>query len=133
MSSVTDMTRGKPLQLILRFTLPLFVGNLFQQLYNVVDSIVVGRFVSKDALAAVGASFSLMNFITAILIGICMGCGVVFSQYFGAGDIPRLKRAVSTAPVSYTHLEVYKRQLYGGRPAGAERPVIYCKYIFYQK
>ena len=97
MSSVTDMTRGKPLQLILRFTLPLFVGNLFQQLYNVVDSIVVGRFVSKDALAAVGASFSLMNFITAILIGICMGCGVVFSQYFGAGDIPRLKRAVSTA------------------------------------
>ena len=97
MSSVTDMTRGKPLQLILRFTLPLFVGNLFQQLYNVVDSIVVGRFVSKDALAAVGASFSLMNFITAILIGICMGCGVVFAQYYGAGDIPRLKRAVSTA------------------------------------
>ncbi|HCQ90502.1 MAG TPA: MATE family efflux transporter, partial [Clostridium sp.] len=70
---------------------------IFQQVYNMVDSIVVGRFVGKNALAAVGSSFSLMNFITLLIIGLCMGSSIVISQYFGAEDYEGLKRVVSTS------------------------------------
>ena len=96
-SVVKDMTSGNPLSLIVRFAIPLWIGNLFQQLYNVVDSAVVGRYVSTDALASVGAAFSLMNFVSAIIIGMCMGCAVVFSQQFGAGDYTQLKKSISTS------------------------------------
>ena len=83
---VMDMKRGSPTKLILKFAFPMLIGNIFQQVYNMVDSIVVGRFVGKNALAAVGSSFSLMNFITLLLIGLCMGSSIVISQYFGAED-----------------------------------------------
>lgn len=92
-----DMTKGPVLPLILSFAFPLWLGNMFQQFYNVVDSVVVGRFVSKGALAAVGASFSLMTFVSAIIIGMCMGCSVIFSRLFGAKDHENLQRSVSTS------------------------------------
>ncbi|EPS47225.1 multi antimicrobial extrusion protein (Na(+)/drug antiporter), MATE family of MDR efflux pumps [Clostridium botulinum A1 str. CFSAN002368] len=82
MSSTTkDLTKGSPLKVILKFSLPMIVGNIFQQLYNVVDSIIVGKFIGTKALAAVGSSFAIMVFITSILLGLCMGTSIVFSQF----------------------------------------------------
>jgi len=92
-----DRKKGNPTKLILNFAFPMLIGNIFQQVYNMVDSIVVGRFVGKNALAAVGSSFSLMNFITLLIIGLCMGSSIVISQYFGAEDYEGLKRVVSTS------------------------------------
>ncbi|SHJ75838.1 putative efflux protein, MATE family [Clostridium amylolyticum] len=92
-----DMTKGNPTKIILFFAFPMLLGNIFQQLYNMVDSIVVGKFVGKEALAAVGSSFMLMNFFSAIIIGLCMGTSVVLSQYFGAGDYTKLRKSISTA------------------------------------
>ena len=73
-----DLTSGNITKSLLRFAFPIMVGNLLQQLYNVVDTLIVGQFLGKDALAAVGASYSLMTFLTSILMGLCMGSGVVF-------------------------------------------------------
>lgn len=92
-----DMTKGNPTRIILFFAFPMLLGNIFQQLYNMVDSIVVGKFVGKEALAAVGSSFMLMNFFSAIIIGLCMGTSVVLSQYFGAEDYTKLRKSISTA------------------------------------
>ncbi|WP_461615092.1 MATE family efflux transporter [Clostridium sp. Marseille-QA1073] len=97
LTMVMDMKKGSPTKLILNFAFPMLIGNIFQQVYNMVDSIVVGRFVGKNALAAVGSSFSLMNFITLLIIGLCMGSSIVISQYFGAEDYEGLKRVVSTS------------------------------------
>ena len=76
---------------MLLFSLPLMVGNLLQQLYNLVDTWVVGRFVGADALAAVGASYSLMVFLTSVYIGLCMGSGSAFSMFFGKRDEDSMK------------------------------------------
>lgn len=92
-----DMTKGKPSALILKFALPMIIGNIFQQLYNVVDTIVVGKFIGKDALAAVGSSFAIVVFITSIIIGLCMGAGVVFSNLYGSKDFHKLSKAVFTS------------------------------------
>lgn len=92
-----DMREGNPTKLMLRFALPMLIGNIFQQLYNMVDSIVVGRFIGKNALAAVGTSFSIMNFITLVIIGLCMGSSVVISLYYGAEDYDNLKSVISTS------------------------------------
>ncbi len=89
-----DMTKGKPSGLILRFALPMIIGNIFQQLYNLVDTIVVGKFVGTNALAAVGSSFAIMVFITSIIIGLCMGTGVILSQYYGSRDMDKFKKAI---------------------------------------
>ncbi len=94
---VQDMTRGPVAKQIIVFTVPLFIGNIFQQLYNMVDAVVVGRFVGKDALAAVGTSFPAMFLLVALVMGLTMGASVVVSQLFGAGEIRRLRRAISTA------------------------------------
>jgi len=94
---IKDLTHGPPSKAIVSFAVPMVIGNLFQQLYNVVDSIVVGRFVGTGALAAVGSSFTLMVFITSILLGLCMGASVVFSQFFGAKNYADLKSTVSTS------------------------------------
>jgi putative MATE family efflux protein len=91
---ITDMTKGNPTRTILKFTLPFLVGNLFQQLYNIVDSIVVGRFIGKDALAAVGSSFMLMNFFSFVIIGLCMGASTVYSFFFGKKDYLRLRKSI---------------------------------------
>ena len=83
---VNNLTEGKPLKLLFFFAMPMVVGNLFQQLYNMVDSMVVGRFVGEDALAAVGSSFPVVFLSVAIAAGLSMGCTVVISQFFGAGN-----------------------------------------------
>ncbi|MGB4659074.1 MAG: MATE family efflux transporter [Mobilitalea sp.] len=96
--SVTkDMTSGSPTKLILKFSLPMLIGNLFQQFYNMVDSIVVGKFVGSDALAAVGATGSLVFLINSLTFGLAAGISIVIAQYFGARDYERVKRSFTTA------------------------------------
>lgn len=89
------MTKGNPLSVILKFTLPLFLGNIFQQLYNMVDTIVVGRFVGPDALAAVGSTGTIMFLVIGFSQGMCTGFTVLTSQRFGAGDAKGAKHSVA--------------------------------------
>lgn len=91
-----DMTSGSTWPLLVRFALPLLAGNLFQQLYNTVDSIVVGNYVGKEALAAIGSTTSLINTLVGFFMGLATGASVVISQYFGARDIPNLRKTVHT-------------------------------------
>ncbi|MFP4525150.1 MAG: MATE family efflux transporter [Bacteroidales bacterium] len=91
-----DLTKGKEGRLILRFALPMLLGNVFHQLYNIVDSMVVGNFIGKEALAAVGASFPVIFVFFALIIGIASGSTVVIAQYFGAGEIEKVKRTIDT-------------------------------------
>ena len=81
-----NLTQGPILQKLLRFSLPMIGGNLLQQVYNLVDTLVVGRCIGADALAAVGSAYTLMVFLTSIVIGLCMGSGAYFSADYGAGD-----------------------------------------------
>lgn len=85
-----DLTKGNIIGKLLGFSLPLMAGNLLQQLYNIVDTLIVGRVIGPEALAAVGASYTLMVFVTSILLGLCMGCGVFFSIQYGRKDFERL-------------------------------------------
>lgn len=96
-SITRDMTHGSPTKLILKFSIPMLIGNLFQQFYNMVDSIVVGNFVSSDALAAVGATGSLVFFIIGITFGLSAGISIVLSQFFGAKDYESVKKGFATA------------------------------------
>lgn len=89
-----DLTVGDPLKLIITFSLPMLFGNLFQQLYNMVDSIIVGRFVSTNALAAVGSTGALNFLILGFAIGICTGFGIKIAQAFGAKDYSAMRRYV---------------------------------------
>lgn len=91
-----DLTKGKVGKQILLFALPMVLGNVFQQLYSIVDSIIVGRFIGKEALAAVGASFPIIYTLIAMVIGVGSGATVVISQYFGAKDLVKVKRSIST-------------------------------------
>ncbi|WP_077610928.1 MATE family efflux transporter [Clostridium sp. Marseille-P2415] len=91
----TDMTRGNPLPIILKFTLPLLIGNIFQQLYNMADTIIVGRFVGPDALAAVGSTGTIMFLVIGFSQGMSTGFTVLTSQRFGAGDTNGAKRSVA--------------------------------------
>ena len=86
-----DLTEGSITKRLLRFAFPLMLGNLLQQFYNVADTWIVGRFLGSDALAAVGSSYTLMVFLTSILLGLCMGSGAFFSIQFGKRDFERLK------------------------------------------
>lgn len=95
------MLADRPGRAILLFALPMILGNLFQQFYNIVDSVVVGRFVSEEALAAVGASYSITNVFIAVAIGGGVGSAVLISQFFGAGQTTRMKTAVSTTLVNF--------------------------------
>lgn len=81
-----DLTEGKVVSRLVRFAAPLMAGNLLQQLYNVADTFIVGRYLGDEALAAVGSSYTLMVFLTSILIGLCMGSGVYLSMQFGKKD-----------------------------------------------
>ena len=88
-----DLTEGGITGRLLRFALPLMAGTLLQQLYNVADTLVVGRFLGADALAAVGSAYTLMTFLTSILLGLCMGSSAFFSIQFGRRDTERLKNS----------------------------------------
>ena len=92
-----DLTNGSPAKKIIAFAIPIFIGNLFQQIYSISDTFVVGRYLGKDALAAVGACSAVMVFITSIIIGLCMGSGVYFSDLYGAREYKKLSSAISTS------------------------------------
>lgn len=94
-SSVLNMTEGKPLSLLVRFSLPMLLGNLFQQLYNLADSVIVGRLVGSDALASVGATNSITFLFFALCNGIGSGGGIITSQYFGKGDESDVKKCIA--------------------------------------
>ena len=92
--SAKDMTVGAPWQRIAEFAVPMLLGNIAQQLYNTVDSIVVGKYVGDNALAAVGSSSPILNLLLALFVGISTGAGIIISQRFGAGDRKGLSRAI---------------------------------------
>ncbi len=93
-SGVLDMTEGKELPLIAKFAVPMLIGNLFQQLYNMVDSIVVGNYVGANALAAVGATGSIHFLFFSLCNGLATGIGILISQFFGAKDEVRVKKSI---------------------------------------
>lgn len=95
------MLEGTPGIALFLFALPLILGNLFQQFYNMVDSMIVGQFVGENALAAVGASYALTNVFVMIAIGGGMGASVITSQYLGAGDTEKMKTSVYTALLTF--------------------------------
>lgn len=91
------MTDGNITKHLVSYSLPLIMGNLFQLTYNAVDSMIAGRFIGKEALAATGMASPVMNIVILGISGICMGAGVLMSEFFGAGKYKELKRAMSTA------------------------------------
>lgn len=88
------MTVGGITSTLLRFTLPMMLGSLMQQCYNIADTLIVGRCIGPDALAAVGSAYALMVFLTSVLLGLAMGSGTVFSLQFGAGNFRGLRRSI---------------------------------------
>ena len=94
--STMDMTRGKPWRLITAFAIPVLLSQVFQQLYNTADALIVGRFLGDEALAAVSSSGTLIFLIISFFTGMSMGASVTISRYFGAGDYARVSRAVHT-------------------------------------
>lgn len=92
-----DLTQGNIMKNLLKFSFPIMVGNVLQQLYNVVDTLIVGRYLGKNALAAVGSSYTLMVFVTSIILGLCMGSSAFFSMQFGRRDQKRLEQGIYMA------------------------------------
>jgi len=105
-SSITDMTIGNPFKILWTFSLPMLLSSLFQQLYNIVDSIVAGKFIGVNALAAVGASYPITALFIAVAVGSSMGCSVVIAQIFGSKKYTTMKSAISTAIISLTSLSI---------------------------
>lgn len=89
-----DLTQGSVAKTILLFACPMILGNLLQQCYNIVDTLIVGKFLGSDALAAVGSAYTLMTFLTSIIIGLCMGSGTVFSVCFGKKNKQQMKNSI---------------------------------------
>lgn len=90
-----DLTQGNPLKIIIFFSIPILIGNLFQQLYNMVDTVIVGRYIGEEALAAVGTTGCLMFLVLGFANGIAQGFGVMIAQAFGAGNYKLLKHYVA--------------------------------------
>ncbi|MCR5347599.1 MAG: MATE family efflux transporter [Fretibacterium sp.] len=105
-TTVTDMTEGVIWRHLVSFAFPLFIGNIFQQLYNTVDSVVVGNFVGADALGAVTSTISIVFTLIGLFIGMAMGASVVISQYFGAKDLVNLRKSTHTAVVATVALSL---------------------------
>ena len=96
-SAQSDMTSGSPMKIILWFTLPIFIGNVFQQFYNMADAVIVGKFVGNNALAAVGSTGTIMFLINGFVIGMTAGFTVLTAQKFGAGDERGIRKSVTGA------------------------------------
>ncbi len=92
-----DLTTGNITSSLLRFAFPMMIGNLLQQCYNIADTLIVGRYLGENALAAVGSAFSLMTFLTSVILGLAMGSGTVFSIRYGQKDMVRLKEGILAA------------------------------------
>ncbi len=95
-----DLTKGSAGKVLLKFTLPLFISVVFQQMYSIADSMIAGKFAGEDALAAVGASYPITNIFNAVAIGCNIGCSVVISQFFGAKEYKKVKTAASTSLIA---------------------------------
>ncbi|MCR4950089.1 MAG: MATE family efflux transporter [Solobacterium sp.] len=95
-----DMTKGEPVKVIILFTIPMLIGNVAQQLYNTVDSIIVGRFVGDNALAAVGSAGPILNLMLVLFMGIATGAGIMVSQYYGARQRDELSRTIGACITS---------------------------------
>ena len=93
------MTKGNPMKIIFHFTLPIFIGNVFQQFYNMADAVIVGKFVGNRALAAVGSTGTIMFLIYGFVVGMTAGFTVLTAQKFGAGDMPAMRRTVAGASI----------------------------------
>ena len=119
-SSTKDLTTGSPMKLILGFMLPLLLGMLFQQFYNMVDSWVVGNFVGTSAMAAVGIAFPIIFLLTSLFIGMAVGTSILIAQFFGAGDRDGVRRSVDT--VYGAHLAADPAGSAGLRPHPAAYP-----------
>ena len=94
-----DMTVGKPMKVIINFTLPIFIGNVFQQFYNMADAVIVGKFVGTKALAAVGSTGTIMFLIWGFVAGMTAGFTVLTAQKFGAGDMDGMRKTVAGAGI----------------------------------
>lgn len=94
MKKAIDLTEGSITRTMLSFAVPMIAGNLLQQFYNVADTLIVGQFLGKDALAAVGSAYTLMIFLTSVLLGLCLGSGAVFSHRYGAKQTGILKKSI---------------------------------------
>ncbi|NLZ43566.1 MAG: MATE family efflux transporter, partial [Clostridia bacterium] len=94
-----DMTEGAPWKRIAEFMIPMLIGNVAQQLYNTADSIIVGRYIGDNALAAVGSAGPILHLLLVLFMGISMGAGIMVSQYFGAKDRENLSRAIGNSIV----------------------------------
>lgn len=104
-----DMTQGKIMPMLVHFTIPLVLGNLFQLTYNAVDSIIVGHFVGKEALAAVGICNPITTLFILFLNGLCMGASILIGMYYGAKDEEKLARQMSTTMLAgLTHMSLKK-------------------------
>lgn len=98
--NVVDMTRGEIAPQIIHFTLPLIIGNFFVLTYNAADSVIVGRFIGANAMAALGAASPVMNIMLFLIIGICLGMSVLMGNFFGKGDFVNLKKVISTSLIT---------------------------------
>ena len=102
-----DMTVGNPGKIILEFTLPVFIGNVFQQFYNMADTVIVGKFVGTGALAAVGSTGTIMFLILGFVMGMTAGFTVLTAQKFGAGDMKAMRQTVGSALILSTLMAVF--------------------------
>lgn len=103
---IKDLTVGKPQSVLWKFTIPMFISVVFQQMYNIADSMIAGKFAGEDALAAIGASYPITMIFMAVAVGSNIGCAVVISRFFGAKEYGHVKTAVSTTLIAATGLSV---------------------------
>ena len=101
---IKDMTIGKSSKILIAFAIPMMLGNIFQQAYSIIDSIIVGNFVGSSALASVGATYPITFVLITIANGASIGCAVIISQYFGSQNISKMKTAIYTSLISITVL-----------------------------
>lgn len=101
-----QLTRGNITKSLLLFSLPMILGNLLQQFYNIADTFIVGQYIGSHALAAVGSSFTIMTFLTSIILGLCMGSGILFSMLFGAKEIDKMKTSFCVSFIGIAILAV---------------------------
>ena len=97
MNNTKDMTKGSPWKIIILFAIPIFFSQLFQQLYNAIDSLIVGNFLGKESLAAVASSGNLIHLFTSFFTGTALGGGVIIARYFGSKRISDMNKAIHTS------------------------------------
>lgn len=92
---ISDMTKGNPLKLILSFSVPMLIGNIFQQVYNFVDVAIVGKFVGAESLAAVGSTGTIVGVMICLMMGLTSGAGIIIAQCFGSRNFDELRKTVT--------------------------------------